>query len=811
MLSREKANLTAIGKIELFQTVFEKLTVNNTLSYSEKSYILATAILFLKHYERDNKYKTYADIAYYIILKYSVKYQDYIPLYDFSVNFGFFPIVQSLLNEQLYSEEKLVDFFVSARLAEFITSNDYIETLEQNLQSIKFLEDETSEKAYLAPTSFGKSSIIVDYIRRNTERATKVIIVVPTKSLLMQTYRMIRSANLGRRIIIHDEMYNDDNSFIAVFTQERALRLISRKEVVFDALIIDEAHNLLRSDTGNRQILLSRLIARNLKNNPNQKTIYLSPLIDEVSNLRVSKNQNINSHKIHFNIKEPEIFELTITNRKYQYNRFVNQFYLLESNVPNKYNYILNNAQKKNFIYENSPRSIEAEAKALSTHLSLIENDSDLNNLLTVLKQEVHEDFYGIKYLKNGIIYLHGKLPDIIKEYLESKFKEIKSIKYLVANSVILEGINLPIDSLFILNTYRLDGKELINLIGRINRLNEIFNSDNFDLNKLLPKVHFINNKDYADGHNKKIRLLRSRIFEDKIENPTLEGFDDSKLSNEQKQSIEKILENESLLLNDQNTEEGKLKQYLIEFGIIDYYSDIDVFIESFFRNKELIDNGRLNGWNSLNTIEKVYVIFLESQEITDYEFNRLQNEPARNYYQNYISNSRRDSFNQRVVSHVNYFKEMAENTDPRRRYLYVGQTYGEISYDNNTESFFRNYINLATKTNEEIVNLAIVKLKMEDDFISFKLNRFIVMLFDFSLISRDEYNNFIYGTTDLKKIELTRSGLTISLIGKLENDDQLKNIDFDSYNNLVANEEFNRYLLTINDLNRYEMNKYIE
>ena len=272
MLSIEKANLTAIGKTESFQTVFEKLTVNNTLSYSEKSYILATAILFLKHYERDNKYKTYADIAYYIILKYSVKYQDYIPLYDFSVNFGFFPIVQSLLSEQLYSEEKLADFFVSERLAEFRTSNDYIDTLEQNVQSNKFLEDETSEKAYIAPTSFGKSSIIVDYIRRNIEQAAKVVIVVPTKSLLMQTYRMIRTANLGRRIIIHDEMYNDDNSFIAVFTQERALRLISRKEIVFDALIIDEAHNLLRNDSGNRQILLSRLIARNLKNNPNQKT-----------------------------------------------------------------------------------------------------------------------------------------------------------------------------------------------------------------------------------------------------------------------------------------------------------------------------------------------------------------------------------------------------------------------------------------------------------------------------------------------------------------------------------------------------------
>jgi hypothetical protein len=30
-------------------------------------------------------------------------------------------------------------------------------------------------------------------------------------------------------------------------------------------------------------------------------------------------------------------------------------------------------------------------------------------------------------------------MPDLIKEYLEYKFKEIKELKYIVANSVILE------------------------------------------------------------------------------------------------------------------------------------------------------------------------------------------------------------------------------------------------------------------------------------------------------------------------------------------------------------------------------------
>lgn len=69
---------------------------------------------------------------------------------------------------------------------------------------------------------------------------------------------------------------------------------------------------------------------------------------------------------------------------------------------------------------------------------------------------------------------MHGGIPDLIKDFLEYKFKTESDIKYLVANSVVLEGINFPIEVLFILNTTDLKVKNLINLIGRVNRLNEV-------------------------------------------------------------------------------------------------------------------------------------------------------------------------------------------------------------------------------------------------------------------------------------------------------------------------------------------------
>ncbi len=95
--------------------------------------------------------------------------------------------------------------------------------------------------------------------------------------------------------------------------------------------------------------------------------------------------------------------------------------------------------------------------------------------IINTLANEVHSSFYINELLQKGIIYIHAKMPNIIKEYLEHQFKEIDSFKYLIANSVILEGINLPIDNLYILSTDYQSGKDLINLIGRVNRLNYVF------------------------------------------------------------------------------------------------------------------------------------------------------------------------------------------------------------------------------------------------------------------------------------------------------------------------------------------------
>ncbi|CAM4345054.1 DEAD/DEAH box helicase [Flavobacterium terrigena] len=829
MLTEEKRVLTEIiKKNSAFKDVITKLTIDEDLNENEKTYVLSCALMFLKEYANDKKYKSYAEISYFLILKYSIKYSDYKPLYDFSTIFGFYPISNTILENNLLSNNSLDNFFTTIQLQKFQKEIDinkfYIETYEQHKERNSFLNDDSNEKGFLAPTSYGKSSVIIDYIEK-LQNNSKIVIIVPTKSLLMQTYKMIRDADLDYKILIHEEMYSNETKFIAVFTQERALRLLKRKkDIFFDVLIIDEAHNILKKvkSGDNRSLLLTRLLRLNKNLNENQKVAYLSPLINEIKNIKIEDNQIIHSHTIEFNIKAPEIYEYKIDNTVVKHNKYfinkLNTGFEIGS-YKNFIEYLITNSGKKNFLYYNSPKVIEKLAIELAKN---IEKSTDLNDkiieTINNLKEEVHDSFYGVDLLKHGIIYLHGKLPDLIKEYLETKFKELPELNYIIANSVILEGINLPIDTLFILNTYGLHGKELTNLIGRVNRLNDIFKNGN-NLNKLLPKVHFINNE-FDDKSNTnmftKIQELRSRVFDDKIENPTLENYDIKKEKADPK-VIAKLVNDEEFLVTTPVDELQKLKQYLIENGINLFYSDTDKLAK--LLSKKLNSNKfKSSDWNDVKLLDKIYKVFIEDftkeeKFLVDFEFGRLEQQIARDFYEKYIEN-RKYSLRENVNHLFKYLKGRKESTDKKHHIYYIGTTYGEIPYK--SDKYFKDIhnknvaIDLTKLTDKQLINYAIVKLKIEDDFISFKLNKFIVFLYDYNLISEDIYHQYVYGTNDKKIISFTKFGLNISLINRIKAKNQLQNLSFDANNNLKANASFKTYLKTLNDFKRFEIERFI-
>ena len=198
-------------------------------------------------------------LGYRMILRYSIIAGDYKPLYDISIALNYIPIAKFIENkyfENEYIEKHFNTLFLSAYKENYKIEDYYITGGQKEIKD--FAEESDRSFVIVAPTSYGKSEIMLSLLNKHLSK--KICILVPTKALLSQTQkRILENKNLlnKSRIIVHPDMYRKaDNEFIAIFTQERLLRLLKRDEtLIFDTVFIDEAHNLLEND--HRSILLT--------------------------------------------------------------------------------------------------------------------------------------------------------------------------------------------------------------------------------------------------------------------------------------------------------------------------------------------------------------------------------------------------------------------------------------------------------------------------------------------------------------------------------------------------------------------------
>lgn len=810
--SLEKRQLSALKNNKEFNDCFKKLIFNNQLTFEEAQFILSASLIFFRYYNNDQRLRGYFNIAYYIVLKYSLINNDYKPLYDISLQIGFYPISEFILSNNLLDEQNFHESIINYEIRKLYNNSNYIETVEQHNRSKEILEKiKVEDSAYIAPTSFGKSSIIREVIKQND--FSKIAIIVPTKSLITQTYFDIRNLDLNYKLVLHDEMYNGEERFIGVLTQERATRLINNYDVRFDILFIDEAHNILKNNSRNH--LLSRFIMLNYKKNPNQRLLYLSPLMNDSKNLKTkfTSEGQIFESSIKHNLKAYDVFYLDKKGRLNLYNRFSDEQYQVDKNIQFN-DYIINKAQEKNFIYNYRPRNVEQIAKKLSMSIEILENET-LNSISVTISNEISEDIDLVDLIKKGIIYLHGKQPTILKEYLEYQYKEIQELKFVIANSVILEGINFPIDTLFITSTYALNVKDLNNLIGRVNRLNYVFNSS---LSKLVSEIHFVDSVEFTDKRSdmsNKLSLLREHSFKDENKNPLLDNYnvEELKLPKEelvkQKEKDSKLIKFTEFLINENDTSlESRIKYSFIENNIDDFYWNMESVIPSIIENFKIISNRN----DVISTIYEVFILNIENQ-IKDFEIERLKNEKARNYYKNYIDIVQLFNLREKINSTLKYFEAKAQ--DKNDSHLFIGSSFGEVinpspKYRNN-EYLQEVYVNLHGKTRQQLANISLVKIKLEEDFVSFKLKKLITFLYDFELITKRAYFLAVYGTDDENIINLTRIGLGPSITRVLKENNQIQNISFDQNGNLISNEVFRTFLANQSELFKFEINKYVK
>lgn len=130
----------------------------------------------------------------------------------------------------------------------------------------------------------------------------------------------------------------------------------------------------------------------------------------------------------------------------------------------------------------------------------------------------------------------------------------------------------------------------------------------------------------------------------------------------------------------------------------------------------------------------------------------------ARKYYSMMLDwRVQNKSYSEMIQLVVKYWQTLYR--DDKTVVIYVGK-WGDIKSQN---SNIPRYTRILGKSQTEIVNLAIVRIKEEQDFIDNNLIKFVEVLYDLDLLEPNFYSQIKYGTNDENTICLIKNGLSLS------------------------------------------------
>lgn len=772
-----------------FSNAYEEFLLEKDMNRSKYIAILSIATLFINS-SNENVRK----LGYRIIVIYCNRVKDYKPLYDISVNSGIIPVSQFIEDKLVLDKEKNFFTEINATYSKNFVVNNIFCSLQQK-ELVDFYNDNRNDSlSVVAPTSYGKTDLILHTVKNNADK--NICIITPTKSLLAQTKaRIVQADKLKReKIITHPEMYNgNEDRLVAVMTQERLLRLLQKvKNVSFDYVIIDEAHSLLHDD--GRNILLASVILVLEKRNPDTVFKFLTPFLCDANNIKVRyAGYSLKTYKVDEYIKTEKLYvaELRDTHAKEfcLYDQFINKFYKIdELTTTSEWNFVNEYSGLKNILYFNKPKDIESFVQIMISERQEI-LDEKIFEACKNIAEYVHPNYRLIECVKRGVIYHHGAVPEPIRMYIERLYAELNDIKYVVTSSTLLEGVNFPADKMFIMDNKKgqsnLSPSDFKNLIGRVCRFSQIFDRDTGSLTKLEPEIYLVVGRNFSVNANAKKFIQDSMYVEkktnDELKNVLLEKTTINQDNKDKLENAQEFIENyegdivQDYSLRKVKTEAGKIcfMNNITEFDI--FCNEENIEIES----KKIKEKGRLI--DDTNLLFDILNSMFFSIITDDNNIKRFAYEEARRFYKMFldwrISNT---SFNQMISSFMRYWKSLIKDKD-KDKLVFVGR-WGDTVRDGVKPL----WTDISKKTEEQLINLAIVRIKEEQDFLDNVLLKYIEVLNDLELLEESLYLRIKYGTDDKKIITCTKNGISLSLAKQIV-ENYMDYVEIDVLNDTVS------------------------
>lgn len=373
-------------------------------------------------------------------------------------------------------------------------------SLHPEQQKVLSLIDSNRGLIFSAPTSFGKTFVVFEYICR--AQPQNVVMVVPTLALIDEYKQKI--------IQQYKDKFSDYNIYLSIdpekqydLTQKNIFivthdRVIDENTVaIFDSidfLVIDEVYKL-QKDMNNERVLILNIAYYNMVK-CSQKYVLLAPFISGVENLdRLEDTPEFYATNYSPVVNEVRTHEILSEQERVLYtDKILND-------IP---------AEDNTLIY--FPTVVQIDQFVEST---TIQNDSlvqDSNPILDEFvawgKKEIHPQWSVVRALEKGFLIHHGQLPLGIRMLELSLFNdESSNYTRLICTSTLLEGVNTTAKNIIITKPSRtynqtFDAFDFYNLVGRTGRLFQHY----------LGVAHYI--KTPTDPVYEKSQALKSIEFE---------------------------------------------------------------------------------------------------------------------------------------------------------------------------------------------------------------------------------------------------------------------------------------------------------
>lgn len=750
-----------------FASLYDRFIVGEKLSQKQYEILLAIAICFTNADDTNVQ-----QLGYRIVVEYCNQTNDYIPLYEIAVNKGLYPVSKFI--EQHYIDDSKRNFFTewNDAFTEQYVSGEVCRSEQQN-SLVHFFESKKDDTvSVIAPTSYGKSELILSAVKEYAGK--NICVLTSTKALLIQTKKRVQQISKGifPKIVVHPEMYNpNDSSCLAVLTQERLLRIFKKDpQLSFDCIIVDEAHEMLEDDSRSRTLANVIIVAQ--KRNPEVAFKFLTPFLADSTNLKARyTTYDIEGFKVTEYIKTEKYFLYDLRNHTglKLYDQFLNKYLPISDNrnLGFEEDVVKAYSAGKNIIYLNKPTDIEKFALALADVLP--EVDSELiQTACDNISEYLQPQYNLLTCLRKGIIYHHGSVPDAIRIYIEDLYKKDDAVRYVITSSTLLSGVNLPAERMFILDNKRgrsnLSHDSFKNLVGRVCRFSEIFNDETGNLYRLEPQIYLVFGKYFAQNANCESFLRNvakvEQNYKDAVDNVLLSEAKITADNEEKLRQASEFIENyENGVVEDYqerytNTVSGKacIMNGITEFDVFAHEATIQQQVDVYQSESiKISDSNTL-----LETINDLFIQHLPDNGVESLK--RLENKEARNFYSMMFEwRVKNKSYAEMISLFVGYWHQLYKKD--RNVMVYVGK-WGDIKRPGSNVARYTKFVG---KNRTQVVNLAIVRIKEEQDFIDNTLIKYVEVLHDLDLIEDRFYAQIKYGTDDERTICLIKNGLSLS------------------------------------------------